>query len=272
MVANEDIIDGHRVITCVAPPIAAAARPGHFVNILAGSGTDPFLRKPFSIYTVDRKRGEISILYAIVGGVTRAMTARKAGDEIDLVGPLGGRLFTPDTRPRVTHIMVGGGYGVPPLVFLARELRATDPAVSTLFLMGARRSDLLLCDAELLNEGFDVRVTTEDGSRGTHGRVTDALDPILLSPYFSEPKHGTSETIVESAAGGCAVYCCGPAPMMRAVGDMCIGAGVPCQVSVEVPMPCGLGVCMGCVVDLTDGRRVRSCTDGPVFGAEEVIW
>lgn len=256
VVSNQQIIKDHCVITCVAPEIAAAAQPGHFVNVLCGDGYDPFLRKPFSIYTVDRKRGEISILYSIVGAVTRAMSRKRAGDELNLVGPLGGKLFTPSTADGVTHIMVGGGYGVPPLVFLSSEMRKVDPAVKIAFLIGARHKDLLLCEAELIAAGVDTRTTTEDGSRGVRGRVTDALRPILEN----------------KDAGPYAVYCCGPTPMMQAVGALSAELSTPCQVSVEVAMPCGMGVCMACVIDLVDGRRVRCCTEGPVFEATNVVW
>jgi dihydroorotate dehydrogenase electron transfer subunit len=274
VVSNVPIIADHRVVTCVAPEIAAAARPGHFVNILAGDSTDPFLRKPFSIYTVDRELGQISVLYSIVGAVTKMMARKRVGDDLDLVGPLGGRIFTPDPRPGVTHIMAGGGYGVPPLVFLAREILKTPTArlrpghdatalsappptgKVVVFLIGARRADLLLCEAELVAAGIDTRVTTEDGSRGIRGRITDGLAPILEN----------------DGDGPYAVYCCGPTPMMHAVGDLCSRMSVPCQVSVEVAMPCGVGVCMACVIDTTDGRRVRCCTEGPVFDAGEVAW
>lgn len=256
VVSNQQIIKDHCVITCVAPDIAAVAQPGHFVNVLTGDGFDPFLRKPFSIYTVDRKRGEISLLYSIVGAVTRGMSKKRAGDEIDLVGPLGGHLFSPSTVDGVHHIMVGGGYGVPPLVFMSSEMRKVDPNVKLTFLIGARHKDLLLCEAELIAAGVNLSVATEDGSRGIQGRVTDALRPIL-----------------ENTAGGpYSVYCCGPTPMMQAVGKLSAELSTPCQVSVEVAMPCGLGVCMACVIDLHDGRRVRCCTEGPVFDAENVIW
>lgn len=256
VLANDAIIAGHKVITCEAPALAASARPGHFVNALTAERTDPLLRKPFSIYTVDRDRGHISLLYSIVGATTQGMARKVPGDRLDLVGPLGGRVFRPDDRPGATHIMVGGGYGVPPLVFLARELQTSDAAADLLFIIGARRKDLLLCEAELMAAGVDARAATEDGSHGTPGRVTDVLEPVLR----------------ERAGQPVTVYCCGPTPMMRAVGELCQSLGVPCQLSVEVSMPCGIGVCMGCVLDLADGRRVRCCVDGPVFEASEVKW
>ena len=103
---------------------------------------------------------------------------------------------------------------------------------------------------------MDARVATEDGSHGIPGRVTDVLEPLLR----------------ENAGLPVTVYCCGPTPMMKAVAELCLKLGVTCQLSVEVAMPCGIGVCMGCVLDLTDGRRVRCCVDGPVFEAGEVKW
>ncbi len=255
VVSNEVIIPDHHVLTCRAPAIAAQARPGHFVNaLIASSGHDPLLRKPFSLYTADPVAGEISILFSLVGATTHGMAHKRPGETLDLVGPLGGRLFTPDPRPGTTHVMAGGGYGVPPLVFLSRQLRHAGEDV--IFLIGARHKDLLLCEEELRAAGVDARPHTEDGSWGAVGRVTDGLRPLL------EERGDTPLT----------VYCCGPTPMMRAVAELCLSHGVPCQVSMEVGMPCGLGVCMACVLDLADGRRVRCCTEGPVFRAEEVRW
>lgn len=257
ILSNEPIIKDHYVLTCHAPVLAEQARPGHFVNArIAEEGVDPLLRKPFSIYTVDRDRGDISLLFSVVGATTRGMARKQPGDTLDLVGPLGGRLFTPDDRPNAVHIMVGGGYGVPPLVFLSRELQIADPKARVAFIIGARRKDLLLCEEELRTAGVATHAATEDGSWGTPGRVTDVLGR-LLQEHQGEPV---------------AVYCCGPTPMMRAVGAVCGEANVSCQVSVEVGMPCGVGVCMGCVLDLADGRRVRCCVDGPVFDAQEVVW
>ncbi|MCW3061496.1 MAG: dihydroorotate oxidase electron transfer subunit [Capsulimonas sp.] len=256
VISNDEIIADHRVLTCYAPEVAALARPGHFLNVSVGDGYDPFLRKPFSIYTVNRERGEISMLFSIVGATTRGMAKKRAGDEIDLVGPLGGKIFQPDTREGATHVMVGGGYGVPPLVFLSKELLSAAASTNIEFIIGARHKDLLLCEAELAEAGVTARMTTEDGSHGMRGRVTDALRVVLA----------------ELGASPVTVYCCGPTPMMHAVSDLCLEVDVPCQLSVEVGMPCGMGVCMACVVDLADGRRVRCCTDGPVFAAGEVKW
>jgi dihydroorotate dehydrogenase electron transfer subunit len=252
VVENEEIIPNHRVIICEAPEIATLAQPGHFLNVLASGTYESILRKPFSIFRADPATGHIAMLYQVLGATTLGMARKQPGDVIDVVGPLGGNVFAADTRNGVVHIMVGGGYGVPPLVFLAERIRSDDQNARIVFIVGARRRDLLLCEAELLRLGVEFRPATEDGSHGMRGLVTDILRDYLQM--------------------GAAVYSCGPTPMMRAVGDCCIASGIPCQISVEVPMPCGVGVCMGCVLDLSDGRRVRSCTEGPVFQSLEVVW
>lgn len=252
VIDNQEVIKDHRVMVCDAPLLAREAKPGHFVNVLASETINNILRKPFSIFHADPESGTVAILYQVKGATTVGMAKKTAGDPVDLVGPLGGVVFTPDTRPGVTHVMVGGGYGVPPLVFFCERLIASDPDVKITFVLGARSAERLLCEAELKNLGVDIRLATEDGSRGVRGRVTDALGDLLSNPV--------------------AVYTCGPSAMMRAVGDACIAADAPCQVSLEAPMPCGVGVCMGCVVDKLDGSRVRACTEGPVFDARTVVW
>jgi dihydroorotate dehydrogenase electron transfer subunit len=151
--------------------------------------------------------------------------------------------------------MVGGGYGVPPLVFLADRIKQANPAALVLFLVGARSRELVMCEAHLQEHGVETRITTEDGSYGEIGRVTDLLDEILV---------GHKANIK--------VYTCGPTGMMRTVAEKCLAAKVQCQVSLEVPMPCGIGVCMGCVVDTVDSRRVRACRSGPVFEASELVF
>lgn len=261
VVSVTPVAPNHFVLICHAPELAKEARPGCFVNVKAeGEGFDPLLRKPFSIYAADTDTGNVSLLFSVVGATTRTMARKAPGDTLDMVGPLGGKLFTPDTRPDVHHICVGGGYGVPPLVFLSHQLKAARQPVT--FLIGARTKDLLLCERELTDAGFRTLTATDDGSCGFQGLVTDRLGELLSPP----PQSGTP------MQRDVAVYCCGPTPMMRAVAQLCLERGAPCQVSVEVAMPCGVGVCMGCVLDLTNGRRVRCCTDGPVFGAEQVQW
>jgi dihydroorotate dehydrogenase electron transfer subunit len=243
---------GHFVLTLDAPDLARAARPGSFIGALAETGGERILRKPFSVFTVDPEKGIAQILFSVYGPTTKAMSQLRPGETLDLLGPLGGRLFAADTRPGVRHIMVGGGYGVPPLNFLARELKAASPEADITLIHGARTANLLVGDDGLRERGITVTATTDDGSQGVHGKVTDALAPLL------------TDTV--------AVYTCGPTPMMKAVALLCLERDVPCQVSMETYMPCGVGICVGCALTLPDGTYARACTDGPVFFANEVVW
>ena len=247
---------GHYVLSFSAPELARDARPGHFVGVSGETGTQ-ILRRPFSVFTVDVETGVVSLLFSVYGPVTTVMAAYQPGDTIDLLGPLGGSIFAADTRPDAHHIMVGGGYGVPPLAFLARTILEANPDAKITFISGARRADYLVGTEGLAEIGVDARTCTVDGSCGTQGIVTDLLGAILKDRAEGVPVQ---------------VYTCGPTPMMRAVGEMSIAHGVPCQVSMETFMPCGVGICMGCAVKRPDGSFVRGCTEGPVFEAGEVVW
>lgn len=242
---------GHFVLTFDAPELARDARPGHFIAVSAETGP-AILRKPFSVYTADPDSGRCSILFSLYGPTTRAMSRYEPGDTLDFVGPLGGHVFEPDPRPGTRHLLVGGGYGVPPLNFLARRIRAADPDATVVLIHGARTANLLVGADGLPERGVDVVACTDDGSAGVEGRVTVGLEP-LLGP-------------------DAAVYTCGPTPMMRAVADLCLEREVVCQVSMETFMPCGVGICVGCVVGRPDGTFSRACTDGPVYRAGEIVW
>lgn len=247
---------GHYVLTFQAGEMARDARPGHFVAVAAETGTQ-VLRRPFSFFTADTATGEASILFSVFGPTTRAMAEYKAGDLLDVIGPLGGRVFTADARPGAHHIMVGGGYGVPPLVFLSHQIKAADPSAYITFINGARTRELLVGTEGLDEVGVTLRPCTNDGSCGFPGLVTGVLEELLKARAEGAPVH---------------IYTCGPTPMMRAVGEMAITFGVPCQVSMEVFMPCGIGICMGCAVGRPDGTFARGCKEGPVFEAREVVW
>lgn len=244
---------GHYVLEFHAPELATDARPGQFVAVDADAGAQ-ILRRPFSVYTADPATGVCSILFSVYGPTTKAMAAYKPGDTIDLIGPLGGRGFTADSRPDAHHILIGGGYGVPPLVFLSRQIKAANPEAKVSFIIGARTGDLLV-GTEGLDEVAEVLCCTNDGSVGYRGLVTGQLEEVL----GAEP-------------GPFHLYTCGPTPMMRAVAEVAARFQLPCQVSLEPFMPCGIGICMGCAVALPNGTYARGCTEGPVFEASEVKW
>lgn len=250
---NYEVGPGRRVIVVHAPEIAALSKPGHFINVLASESYEHLLRKPFSIYRADPRSGRLSMLYQMKGATTAAMSSMRSGeDAIDIIGPLGGRVFEIDPRPGVRRVMAGGGYGVPPLVFLTQRMRSEGFSGEIIAVVGARTKDLLDCVDDF--KALDARVvcSTDDGSFGVRGKITDALEQIVTTDSY--------------------VYCCGPNPMMKAVGELAARKGAPCQVSLEVSMACGVGVCMGCVVDLTDGKRVRACIEGPVFEYGKARW
>jgi len=241
----------HFVLTMKSAHLASYSRPGHFIAVAADTGS-AILRKPFSVYTVDKDAGEISILFSVYGPTTTAMSRMLPGDKIDILGPLGGRVFNPEPLSGCHHILVGGGYGVPPLNYLAKSIRASAPDTRVTVIIGARSANLLVGDDGLADAGVEVIYCTDDGTAGVHGRVTDALLPLLKQD--------------------CRVYTCGPTPMMKAVGELSEAHGVDCQVSLETFMPCGVGICVGCVVKKRDGVYSRTCTDGPVYPGCEVAW
>lgn len=246
---------GHYLLTFQDADIARDARPGHFIAVSAAAPANPggsILRKPFSIFTADPETGVCSILFSLYGPTTKTMASFTAGDTLDLIGPLGGRVFEPATGADVHHVMVGGGYGVPPLNFLAKWIRHNDPSARVTLIHGARSANLLVGAEGLQERGIDVIACTDDGSFGVEGKVTVALEPLLVP--------------------GTVVYTCGPTPMMRAVAENCVAQGIACQVSMETPMPCGIGICVGCVIPRPDGSFSRTCTDGPVYPALELVW
>lgn len=241
----------YRELALRAPAIAGTAQPGQFVHLRVPRLEEAVLRRPFSVLGAEGEN--LTILYKIVGKGTQAMAQLSAGDRVSLLGPLGNGfpLDTGGAHPA----LVGGGYGVAPLLFLARRLAKG----GTVFVGGAAAADILCAD-EFRAAGWDARVTTEDGSLGTRGLVTAALDAWLA-------ERGTRRIVF---------YACGPDGMLRAVADRAAAAGARAWVSMDRRMGCGAGVCLACVlrVRTSDGRTswARACRDGPVFEARTIVW
>lgn len=240
-------------LTFLAPDLAAAARPGQFLMLRVGEGRDPLLRRPLSIHQVTAN-GWVQVLFKVVGKGTKMLAALTPGQTVDVVGPLGNR-FTLHTGNRLC--LVGGGMGIAPLYFLARELQRSNPPEAVVPLLGARTAKELrpLAD-DFTALGLEPRLATDDGTLGHHGLVIDHLSELMAtgSPWR--------------------VYSCGPYPMLRAVAKICREQGWPCQVSLETMMACGLAACLGCAIPSAqlDGPYKHVCKDGPVFNAEEVAW
>jgi dihydroorotate dehydrogenase electron transfer subunit len=242
--------------TVVAPGIAKAAQPGQFVAVgVGGENTAMLLRRAFALYSAtpgDEFAGTIQFVVAEHGAGTRWLTQRRTGDVLDIVGPLG----TPFPIPSAPSVLVGGGYGTAPLIPLAQALLANGSPVE--IVIGAASADRLFGEIVAKRLVGKVTVTTDDGSGGTRGLVTDVL-PDAIARINAE-----------------VVYACGPMPMLRAVGDVARAHSIRAQVAVEESMACGIGVCMTCVLPVRgdDGqsRFVRSCVEGPVFDADRVRW
>lgn len=272
VLANDRVAPGHYVLRLGSPGISKNARPGQFVQILCGNRitSDPLLPRPFSFLTTGKK--DFSILYNVVGAGTKLLSQAKKGDALWVLGPLG-RGFGVESRKekgereekdKKNYLLVGGGVGIPPLYHFAEQLIKKNQARSSQIhiFLGARDRSLLLCEKQFKKLEISLHLATDNGSKGKKGFVTDVLDDFLssfiLSPLFFP-----------------LVYTCGPTPMMRAVAAISAKNSVPCEVSVEVPMACGFGVCLGCAVEVNEGGNKRfalACTEGPVFKGKNIVW
>lgn len=234
--------------------------PGQFVQLRPRprDGSHPFLRMPLSVSVVDRSAGYVDVLYETVGPKTKALQRLAEGDEVGFLGPLGNSFPTP--QEGTTPILVGGGIGVPPLIYFGTTLRTA--GVRPILVVGARTGGKHLPDALLDPASTDVRRATDDGRLGHKGFVTELLQKAL---------HECEAPVV---------YTCGPHGMMAAVARICAASEAPCYASLEEYMACGFGVCVGCVVERADkqnqpspyGHYARVCVDGPVFDAKEIAW
>jgi dihydroorotate dehydrogenase electron transfer subunit len=257
-VLNRRRLGAYHLLEVVAPGIAGTARPGQFVAVtVGGPATNMLLRRAFAIYQATPAgsyAGTVKFVVAVHGKGSEWLAGLRQGDQLDLVGPLG-RPFLLPAKP-VGTVLVGGGYGSASLFGLAEALRARDCKVD--FVLGASTVDRLFGELEAKRTAGAVTVTTDDGSAGVRGMVTDVLPDVI------------------ERTGALVVYACGPMPMLRTVGQVAASYGLPCQVAVEESMACGIGVCMTCVLPVIgdDGvtRMTRSCVDGPVFLADRVRW
>ena len=241
-----------------SPGIAQEARPGQFVHLRIREGSDPLLRRPFSIHRVDRERGEVQVLYQVVGRGTKFLSRKLVGERLDVLGPLGHGFEVSEKGGGV--LLVAGGIGVAPLIFLCEDL-LRGRAVTAL--IGAQSRDGILCDDLLGSWDATVHIATDDGSLGHRGVVTD-----LLKAQLEAGREASASPVV---------YACGPVAMLRAVAALCQKHGISCQVSLESRMACGLGACLGCAVKVRSSvppgyEYKRVCKEGPVFDAEEVIF
>ncbi len=255
ILSNIEVAKSHFQMALECPEIAAIAKPGQFVHILVSEQFDPLLRRPFTIYKA--KDGNVDILFQVIGKGTLLLSQKRTGEVVKIMGPLGygfSILYNLDTA-----VLVGGGVGVATLMLLAEELRKAKRRVLTL--IGARSQKMLLCVDEFREIGVDVCVSTDDGSCGYKGFVTELLREMLYDIISHEHP---------------VIYACGPDEMLKAVTTISADFNIPAQIALENRMGCGVGACLGCVrkIRMQNGTHEykRVCLEGPVFDGQEIIW
>jgi dihydroorotate dehydrogenase electron transfer subunit len=250
IVSNERDTDLYFRLVLNAPRIAPLVQPGQFVHVRILPLTHALLRRPFSIFQVSGS--SLSILYKAIGQGTEALSRMQPGEELSLIGPLG-HGFTVPAPGAETPLLVAGGYGMAALYLLAQR----SPQQGIVFVGGRRRVDIL-CEQEFRALGWEVRITTEDGSHGEKGLVTQAV--------AAELKRRTP---------GRKLFACGPTPMLQAIGRLAAEFNLPAELSLDQHMCCGIGVCLTCVVPVKVGdgwEYQRTCTEGPVFDSRQIAW
>ncbi len=268
---NKKLAEGFYRMRIASPYLAKESKPGQFVKVRCGRETEPLLRRPLGIHRV--VKGGIELLYEVVGKGTGLLSEMEKGEIVDLIGPLGKGFIIPSGQG--VAILVAGGNGVAPLLFLSEALAKKN--IKQRVLIGGCSKSHILCESEFKKLGAEVLVATEDGSRGYKGLVTDL--------FKSASATGNRQPAT--------IYACGPMGMLKAVSNIARENDFLCQVSLEERMACGIGVCLGCPVKVLASQRVNGlaslpahphtrtpanytykmvCKDGPVFNAAEIAW
>lgn len=255
--SNEEIMPGIHLLWVEAPQIAGAAQPGQFVMVRTSEDHDPLLRRPLSIHRVG-ENGALALLFEVVGRGTEWLAQRKAGERLDLLGPLG-RGFDVHSQEL---LLVAGGIGIAPLIFLAEKAAADGRHVTVL--TGAKTADKVYPFNSLTPGISTVEITTEDGSLGKQGMVTDLL---------ADRDHVVDLTAVDAdyLTGPDQIFACGQLAMYEAMASIDWLKDKSVQVSMEVRMGCGFGGCAGCAIETKRGLKLV-CQDGPIFELTDLIW
>jgi dihydroorotate dehydrogenase electron transfer subunit len=268
---NEQLARDTYRVRFECPQLGGPIVPGQFLMLRLAHDNDPLLGRPFALYdTVVDSKGipvGVDVVYLVVGKMTAQLANCKPGDELDVWGPLGNGF---SAEPVDHLIMVAGGIGQTPFLALGREFlggrrygngqRNVPPAAKVTMCYGVRSKDYLAGVEDFRQCGIDLKVSSDDGSAGHHGLVTELLETVLT----------------ENSAATCRIACCGPERMMEAVAGIARVKDVPCEVSLETPMACGIGICFSCVVRTEqpggDWDYKRTCVEGPVFDARKIVW
>lgn len=262
IISNEKVGSSFFKMRLSSSYLGKNAKPGQFIEIRCSEGTDPLLRRPLGVHRI--LEDGIETLYEVVGRGTALLSGKEAGEHLDVIGPLGNGFDTKIDSD--TNILVAGGIGVAPLVALAESLsekKQEGKSPKIYVIIGARTAAHVMCEKEFRRLGCAVKVSTDDGSKGCRGLVTEPLSALLdvckIETYLPAFRRVT-------------IYACGPTGMLKAVSSIASELGIPCQVSLEDRMACGVGVCLGCPVKVKAGGYKMVCKDGPVFNAMDIAW
>lgn len=247
VVDNKRLNENHILIRLTHDNPLPAIFPGQFVQVKVEGSPETFLRRPISVNFVDYDNNQLWLLVQLKGQGTKTLAKLQIGDKLEVLFPLGNG-FNRDIKNGESILLVGGGVGVAPLLHYGKYI--AERGATPIFLLGARTKDALL-ETDLFKQYGPVYVTTEDGSEGVKGFVTD--HPILSQRQYSR------------------ISVCGPTPMMKAVAEFAIKNDILCEVSLENLMACGLGACL-CCVQKTPRGNLCVCTEGPVFNAKEIFY
>lgn len=258
ILSNKELKPGYFLIELNSPDIARSSLPGQFIMIRIGDSYDPLLRRPMSIHNVSAKRGVIEVLYQAAGKGTRILSEKKKKESIDILGPLGNSFFI--YKDIKAYLLAAGGIGIAPFGFLIKSIKKINKDASILLFIGGKSEADILENVEFKKSECDIYISTEDGSAGEKGVVTE-----LLNRYLERNNNNS------------ALYVCGPQGMMKEAASIAKRYNLKCQVSLDERMACGIGICMGCVVSIIDDNTKETaykciCREGPVFNANKVMW
>ena len=253
LLKKEELVSGIFKFSVQADEIVKTAKPGNFIEIRVNDDIEPFLRRPISIHNIDKENGILEFIFQERGKGTKILSAKRDGELIDIIGPLGYGTFKYSNYENLA--IIGGGIGVFPLYELAKRARTEGKSVNTY--LGFRNKELIVLEEKFKKASDKLILTTDDGSYANKGFAIDFL-----------------KKDIEEGKVDC-IYGCGPLPMLRAVRELALEKNIPCQISLEEKMACGLGVCLGCAVKTAESPKDAPeywhvCKAGPVFDAKKV--
>ncbi len=253
LVKKEKLLEGLYKFSISAEEIIDIAKPGNFIEIRINENLDPFLRRPISIFNLDKKNGILEFIFQVKGKGTELLAKKKERDKIDIIGPLGNGVF--DFNNYNNLAVIGGGIGIFPLYELSKQAKQAGKEVHTY--LGFRNKELVTLEKEFYNVSNTLTITTDDGSYKNSGFAINYLENDLKDKKID------------------CIYACGPLPMLRAVKKLAEEKNIPCQISLEEKMGCGMGVCLGCAVQTESSsdanpQYLHVCKAGPVFDSKLV--